>query len=434
MNSEKLERLETELTALYDKPNKTQSELLKMRQLCDEMDVLLDGETEDRAGAMIANLRAPVGQRHGAGFGPAAQRSHDEQLHHIGEFLQAAAAATCDDPSREFGRFKGNHIYRDILGGGIKGAATGLEESQPSNGGFLVGDTFADAVLMKVQETAVLWPLCRKFRLEERTNSIKIPYIDETSRTSGNRLGGVQGYWMAEAAEKTASKPKFGQLELSLKKVAGLCYASDEVLQDAGVLAEVVIQAFGAELAFKMDEAVLRGTGAGQPLGILNSPSLIEVSGASSANTIVAADIRNVWARLHPSCRKNAVWIINSDTYPELLDMDSVGDGSGTLLWTPANGLAGQPFDTFFRRRVVESEHASTVGTVGDVILADLSQYVVIEKAVQVASSIHVNFTTDETAFRFVGRCDGEPAWNSPLTPAHGSNTQSPFVTIATRT
>jgi hypothetical protein len=41
---------------------------------------------------------------------------------------------------------------------------------------------------------------------------------------------------MAEAASKTASKPKFNQIDLKLKKVAALCYATDELLDDAGAL------------------------------------------------------------------------------------------------------------------------------------------------------------------------------------------------------
>ena len=39
--------------------------------------------------------------------------------------------------------------------------------------------------------------------------------------------------------------------------------------------------------------------------------------------------------------------------------------------------------------------------TSGDIILADLSQYILIDKGgLQSASSIHFKFTTDETAFR----------------------------------
>jgi HK97 family phage major capsid protein len=101
----------------------------------------------------------------------------------------------------------------------------------------------------------------------------------------------------------------------------------------------------------------------------------------------------------------------------------------------PANGVSGAPYGTLFGRPVLEIEQTATLGTVGDVVLADLSQYLMIEKGgMESASSIHVKFTTDETAFRFVMRVDGQPAWNQYLTPASGStNYLSPFIALATR-
>ena len=64
----------------------------------------------------------------------------------------------------------------------------------------------------------------------------------------------------------------------------------------------------------------------------------------------------------------------------------------------------------------------------------DLSQYLMIEKGgIQSAASIHVQFLTDETVFRFVLRTDGEPVWNSAVTPFTGTNTLSPFVVLDTR-
>ena len=69
---------------------------------------------------------------------------------------------------------------------------------------------------------------------------------------------------------------------------------------------------------------------------------------------------------------------------------------------------------------------------VGDFMLVDLSQYLFIQKLLQTAASMHVAFATDEMAFRVTWRVDGKPAWISALTPFKGSNTQSPFVAIAT--
>jgi HK97 family phage major capsid protein len=85
-------------------------------------------------------------------------------------------------------------------------------------------------------------------------------------------------------------------------------------------------------------------------------------------------------------------------------------------------------------RPVIPVEYCSTLGTVGDIVLADLSQYIVIDKGgVQTAESIHVRFAYDERTFRATYRIDGQPWHRSAITPANGSNTQSPFVALATR-
>jgi len=66
-------------------------------------------------------------------------------------------------------------------------------------------------------------------------------------------------------------------------------------------------------------------------------------------------------------------------------------------------------------------------------MLVDLSQYILIDKAggIDIASSIHLKFDTDEVAFRAIFRCNGQPKWTAALTPFKGSNTLSPFVAVA---
>jgi len=108
---------------------------------------------------------------------------------------------------------------------------------------------------------------------------------------------------------------------------------------------------------------------------------------------------------------------------------------AGTPVWLPNNQVAQAPYGTILGLPVFPIENGSAVGTVGDILLLDLNQYVMIDKGgVQTASSIHLNFLYDETCFRWVYRCDGQPAWNAALTPKDNSNTVSPFVALATRT
>jgi HK97 family phage major capsid protein len=85
-------------------------------------------------------------------------------------------------------------------------------------------------------------------------------------------------------------------------------------------------------------------------------------------------------------------------------------------------------------RPVIPVEYCNTLGTAGDIVLCDLSQYLTVDKgAMETASSIHVRFIYDEMTFRFVMRFAGQSAWNAPLTPFKGTNTQSPFITLQSR-
>jgi HK97 family phage major capsid protein len=64
----------------------------------------------------------------------------------------------------------------------------------------------------------------------------------------------------------------------------------------------------------------------------------------------------------------------------------------------------------------------------------DLSQYLFVDKGgIQSASSIHIKFDYAETAFRWIYRADGQPTWQSALTPFKGSNTVSPYIALNTR-
>jgi HK97 family phage major capsid protein len=191
-----------------------------------------------------------------------------------------------------------------------------------------------------------------------------------------------------------------------------------------------------AEIRFKLIAALISGTGAGQPLGVLNAGCLVTVSKETgqTAQSVVVENLVNMWSRLTPESAQNAVWCINKDVEPQLFTMGiTVGTG-GSPIFMPAGGLSQSPYNTLLGRPIIPLEQCSTLGQVGDVILADWSQYVAIDRGLQTASLIHVKFVYDETALRFVYRFDGEPWPASAITPYSGSsNTLSPFVTLATR-
>ena len=305
--------------------------------------------------------------------------------------------------------------------------ATGLNEAIPSQGGFLVTPDIAAGLYENMWGVGTV--LSRFNAINVSGNGLTIRAVDETSRVAGSRMGGVRGYWLAEAAQKTTSKPTFRNIDLKLKKVAALVYATDELLEDATALEGWINNNVPNELRFLVEDAIIDGDGIGKPLGILQSGALVSAT-RTDANEIDAADIARMWARRYPGAG-DYVWFANASIMPQIYQLQ-VGN---IPVYQPAGGYSAAPFGTIFGRPVIETEYNPALGSVGDLLLAAPSQYAFITKGgIKAASSIHIKFDYDETAFRFVYRCDGQPIWASPVTPFNGSDTVSPFVALAATT
>jgi HK97 family phage major capsid protein len=315
-------------------------------------------------------------------------------------------------------------------------APSGMGETDPSGGGFLLQTDFAETVMTRMYDTGEVAQRVGRLSLSSKANSIKIPGIDETSRATGSRWGGVRAYWMGEGDQIAASAPKFRWIELDLKKLAALWYVTDELLEDASVLTGIANTAFTQEMGFVLEDAIYRGSGAGQPLGFLNTKALITVPAekGQATKTLLYQNLLNMWSRMWGRSRLNAVWFINQDVEPQLYQVNEVIGTAGVPVYLPPGGISEKPYSTLFGRPVIPVEYADTLGMPGDVVLVDLSQYLVADKAsMQQATSVHVRFIYDEMTFRLVYRVDGESAWHAPLTPYKGTNTRSPFVALAQR-
>lgn len=364
-------------------------------------------------------------------FKDSAKIENNEEIYNSdGEFLQDVATAADVNASGEKRTLAFKRLH-------AQNAATGLGESVPSDGGFLVRPTFAEQLLKRVHETGILIPRCTKIPIAGNSNRVLINGVDETSRANGSRWGGVQTYWEGEGDEITSSKPKFRQIELKLNKLTGLCYATDELLADAAALESVTGQAFTEEFKFKFDDAVIRGTGAGQPLGVLNSNCKVRVGKESgqAATTLVAENVEKMYARMEPRSLPNAVWLINQEVWPQIFKLHhEVGTGGAPMYMEPGK-ISEAPNGTLLGKPILPIEQCAALGTEGDIMFVDLSKMLWAEKGgIQAASSMHVMFKYDEMCYRFIIRVDGQPMYSAPLTPYKGtSSTLSPFVTLQAR-
>lgn len=283
-----------------------------------------------------------------------------------------------------------------------KTAGTGLVEGDVEYGGYLIPEEFRNNIL----ETAVQRSniLNMAMMIPMATNVINIPYISGFDRSSGTLHGGIEFKWLDEAGQKTETRPEFGKIQLRLRKIAGLAYATDEIMEDSPISLEPILtRMFTEALAWQMDNVFINGTGAGKPLGVLNAPCLIAVAAETGqdATSLVFENVIKMYARMWN--KADAVWMANEDTFQQLASMSlSVGTG-GIPVWLPAGGVSGRPYDTLMGRPLIWTEHCQTLGTQGDILFADWTQYLVGQRAgaaggMKFASSMHLKFDYDQVA------------------------------------
>lgn len=314
-------------------------------------------------------------------------------------------------------------------------------EGVGADGGFAVPPEWSNAIAQLVAGEDSL--LSRTDQQTAAGNSITFP-VDET--TAWQTTGGILTYWDTEASTMTQSKPSLKETQIKLHRLTALVPVTDELLADSSAMGNYVSRKAGEKLAFKVNDAIINGTGVGQPLGIMNAPCTVsvakETTPAQTAATFFGVNAVKMMARMPAQSYARSVWLVNQDVVPFILQLgfvvkqaDSSSAGAGAL-YLPPNGLANSSaYGSLLGRPIIVTEACQTIGTVGDVILADLSQYLTVVKAGGVKSdtSIHLFFDQNTTAFRFVLRMSGQPWLSAAITRKNGSNTLSHFVTCATR-
>ena len=341
----------------------------------------------------------------------------------VGEFMKSVHAASGAQRS-------GQAVDKRLLiGAAAPGTFSG--EGAGADGGFLIPPDFSNEIFILSQTDTALLPYTDG--VDITGNTMVFPK-DETTAWGTN---GIRAYWQSEAGAATATKPVLGQAILRLKKLMALVPVSDEMLEDSNALATYLPKKIGMSIQWKTNEAILFGSGAGVPQGALAGGAVITVAKDSgqATKTLSALNLANMVARLPEGSYGNAVWLIGPDTLPSLFTL-TLGNYP---IYIPGGANVGgvqvNPYGMLLGRPIMVSQHAAAFSSQGDVILADLSYYQTIGKAggMQTASSMHLYFDADATAFRTTFRMDGQSKIAAPITQAKGTNTLSPFVQLAAR-
>lgn len=313
-------------------------------------------------------------------------------------------------------------------------AIQGMSEVVAADGGYAIMPEFAPGIIDRVFDNDLLG---RTDSYGVSGNSLTFLANAETSRATGSRHGGMRGYWIGEGSSITKSKPTMREVTLKLLKLGVVVYLTQELIDDNGqALEQYVTRKAGEEFNFMIGDAIFNGTGVGQPLGVLNSPSLVSVAKEQGqlAATLASENIVNMYSRFYSPNLPSASWYYNQDVGPQL-DLMTLGIGAaGIATYMPPGGLSDKPYGQLRGLPCQPTEFNPTLGTQGDIVLADLGQMLSITKGgIAQAVSMHLEFLTDQLALRFTMRLNIGPWESAPLTPYKGTNTQSSFVALDTR-
>jgi HK97 family phage major capsid protein len=312
-------------------------------------------------------------------------------------------------------------------------ATQGSDEQQTGSdpyGGFLIPQGIAPGVLTLPAEEDPITP---------RQIPMEVPSLFINARVDKDHSSSVSGGLVVtrrpETVDGTASRIQFEQIHMIAHELFGLAHASESLLQDSPQSFIAILTAgFQDEFRSNRINERLNGTGAGEFLGIMNSPCLIQVSkeSAQSADTILTQNIDKMIAR----CWRygQAIWHANHNTRPQLAGLFRlIGTTGGSVVdyFQPGKGPNGS--DLLAGRPIYFTEYCKTLGDKGDLVLSQWSEYLEgTYQGMQQAESIHVRFAANERSFKFWLRNDGKPWWTSALTPKNG-DTLSPFVTLQAR-
>ena len=263
------------------------------------------------------------------------------------------------------------------------------------------------------------------------------PSVGITARTDKDHSTSVSGGLIVtrrpETVAVTSSRLEIERITLRATVLAGLAFETEELLTDSPISFMALIDAgFRDQFAFHMLNEKLRGGGGNEFIGVISAPATVSVAKESSqvADTIVAENVLKMRARCWGYGQ--AIWLANHDTYPQLAVAAVEKGTAGVVAVYQPSLVAGRP-DMLLGRPIFYSEHPSTLGDKGDLILGNWSQYLEgLYQPLMSAESVHVRFVEHERTFKFWLRNAGAPWWRSPLTPHKGS-TLSPFVVLNAR-
>jgi HK97 family phage major capsid protein/HK97 family phage prohead protease len=334
---------------------------------------------------------------------------------------------------RNLGHFCADVVQACRTGGKIsetltRAASVYANEGSGPDGGYDVPPEFAQGISsLALSEESLL---SRAQNIPVEGNSMS--FTDSEATPWGS--SGVIATWDGEGSQGTPTKPSTKKKRLELNKLRVLVAATDELLGDSSAMSSHLTQTMRDAVNWKVQDAIVNGSGAGVPLGLTKGPAIVTQTKESgqAADTIVAANIAKMYARGLGGAGASFVWLINPDAFPQIITLTL---NNNPIFMANNQGIKNAPDGFLMGRPIILTDTCQTLGNLYDIVYANMNGYRVITKSAgaQFSTSMHLWFDQDIQAFKLVVRMDGQPQLSAPVTPPNSSVTRSHFVTLEAR-
>ncbi|WP_152047177.1 phage major capsid protein [Aureimonas psammosilenae] len=236
-----------------------------------------------------------------------------------------------------------------------------------ASGGYLAPEALASQIITKLVEFSPIRAYASVITIG--AESIKLPV----------QTGNVSAFWVDETAERTATQPAFGQLSLKPWELAAYTDISVQLLEDnAYNLEGFLVNDFAEQFGKTESLAFVKGTGLGQPTGLMNSLGINEVktgaaTGFKTSNQIDT--LTDMVTALPAAYFNSAVWVMNAKTLGEIRKWK---DGNGyPFVLNPVSG----GFSQLLGRPIVIAPDMEDIGAgKAPIVLGDLSGYQIVDR------------------------------------------------------
>ena len=282
-----------------------------------------------------------------------------------------------------------------------------LSATTPSEGGFLIGEQYSEDIIpLLLSRTAVMELGARHIPMPK--GNINIPKL----------TGGATSYYIGENQNATDSKPSFGSIKLSSKKLVTLVPVSNDLIRDASPAADMLVRDdMVSQMKLKIDYTAMYGDGtAYTPIGIKNSVATANRTTASAAATL-SADVPGTMIGLLMNANTPMIstgWIFNSRIWAAFYNLKTTTNQYIYRDEMNRGTLNGFPFRV---SNQITTANSTAGTTYFDIFLGDFSEFMFGDEmafefmASQEASwydgtSLQSAFSLDQTVLKITAKHD----------------------------